>query len=301
MYFQYLFVNFCAMKPIHLKVPSFSTSYIDARREQVTYFTNPWHFHDELEITFILKSEGTKFVGDHISEFKPGEIILLGSRLPHYWRNDSSYYQNSDQKGAEAIIIRFNQDYAGSEFFKLPPLQSVFDLLNDAKRGILIREPNTDLQQKLINFLTLNDGQKIIALTEILFSITTLKSYTYLCSIGYAHQFKGNDIEKIDTVYKYVLNNFKSDLSLNDIAKKCNMNTAAFCRYFKKKTSKTFKDFMNEIRLGHAAGLLLKGDYTIAEVAFESGFNTPSYFNRMFKRNKGITPTAYRLQYLNSN
>jgi AraC-like DNA-binding protein len=77
------------------------------------------------------------------------------------------------------------------------------------------------------------------------------------------------------------------------------MNTAAFCRYFKKKTGKTFKDFMNEIRLGNAAGLLLKGDLSIAEVAFKSGFNNPSYFNRLFKRMNGITPKAYQLQYIN--
>ncbi|SMD16091.1 AraC family transcriptional regulator [Pedobacter nyackensis] len=289
------------MKPLHLKVPAYSKFYIDARREQVRYFANPWHFHDELEITFVINSEGTKFIGDHISEFKPGEIILLGSRLPHYWRNHNSYYQNTEEKGAEAIIIRFNQDYAGSEFLSIPPMKPVFDLLNDAKRGICIAGHNEDLQQKLISFLTLDEGQKTIALTEILFSIATQKPYDYLCSIGYAHQYKSNDIEKIDTVYNYVLNNFKSDLSLKDIALRCNMNTAAFCRYFKKKTGKTFKDFMNEIRLGNAAKLLLKGDLTIAEVAFESGFNNPSYFNRLFKRMKGTTPKAYQLQYLNTN
>lgn len=288
------------MKPMHLKVPAYSKFYIDARREQVSYFANPWHFHDELELTFVLKSEGTKFIGDHISEFKSGEIVLLGSRLPHYWRNHSSYYQPSAEKNAEAIIIRFNQDYAGSEFLKIPPMKPVFDLLNNAKRGIFLAAHNDDLQQKLIHLLTLNEGQKIIALTEILLSIAIEKSYTYLCSIGYAHQYKSNDIEKIDTVYNYVLNHFKADLSVQDIALKCNMNTAAFCRYFKKKTGKTFKDFMNEIRLGNAAKLLLKGDLTIAEVAFESGFNNPSYFNRLFKRTKGITPTAYRLQYIHT-
>lgn len=293
--------NFCAMKAVHLKVPAYSKFYIDARREQVSYFANPWHFHDELEITFVIKSEGTKFIGDHISEFKPGEIILLGSRLPHYWRNHSSYYQNTADKGAEAIIIRFNQDYAGSEFLKIPPMKPVLDLLNDAKRGIHIREPHPDLQQKLIDFLTLDEAQRIIALTTILLSIATQKSYDYLCSIGYAHQYKSNDIEKIDAVYNYVLNNFKADLSLDDIALRCNMNTAAFCRYFKRKTGKTFVDFMNEIRLGNAAKLLLKGDLTIAEVAFESGFNNPSYFNRLFKRLKGLTPTEYQSQYLNTN
>lgn len=289
------------MKPLHLKVPAYSKFYIDARREQVNFFANPWHFHDELEITFVIKSEGTKFIGDHISEFKPGEIILLGARLPHYWRNHRSYYQDVEEKAAEAIIIRFNLDYAGTEFLGIPPMKPIFDLLNDAKRGIYIGGQNEGLQQKLINFLMLDEGQKIIALTEILWSIATKQQYDYLCSIGYAHQYKSNDIEKIDTVYDYVLNNFKSDLSLKDIALRCNMNPAAFCRYFKKKTGKTFKDFMNEIRLGNAAKLLLKGDLTIAEVAFESGFNNPSYFNRLFKRMKGITPKAYQLQYLNTN
>ncbi len=286
------------MKPLHLKVPAYSKFYIDARREQVSYFANPWHFHDELELTFIIKSEGIKFIGDHTSEFRSGEIILLGSRLPHYWRNHSNYYHTPAERSAEAIIIRFSQEYAGTEFLKIPALKPVFDLLNNAKRGIFIHQQHEDLQQKLINFLTLNEGQRIIALTEILLSIATEKTYDYLCSIGYAHQYKSNDITKIDTVYSYVLNHFKTDLSVQDIASKCNMNTAAFCRYFKKKTGKTFKDFMNEIRLGNATKLLLKGDLTIAEVAFESGFNNPSYFNRLFKRVKGITPTDYRLQYI---
>ena len=287
------------MKPLHLKVPAYSPFYIDARRERVSYFANPWHFHDELELTFVIKSEGIKFIGDHTSEFKPGEIVLLGSRLPHYWRNHDNYYQETNEKGAEAIIIRFNKDYAGSEFLKIPPMKPVFDLLHNAKRGVYIYKQHSYLQQKLIRFLALSEGQRIIALTEILLHIATEISYSYLCSIGYAHQFKSNDIEKIDTVYNYVLNHFKTDLSVQDIASKCNMNTAAFCRYFKKKTGKTFKDFMNEIRLGNAAKLLLNGDLTVAEVAFESGFNNPSYFNRLFKRMKGITPTAYRLQYGN--
>jgi AraC-like DNA-binding protein len=285
------------MKPMHLKVPAYSKYYIDARREKVSHFANPWHFHEELELTFIIKSEGTKFIGDHISEFKPGEIVLLGSRLPHYWRNHQNDAQASNEAGAEAIIIRFNQEYAGTEFLKIPAMKPVFDLLNNAKRGVYIHQKEEELQQKLQRFLTLGEGQRIIALTEILLSIATTIPYDYLCSIGYAHQYKGNDIEKIDTVYNYVLNHFKTDLSVQDIAAKCNMNTAAFCRYFKKKTGKTFKDFMNEIRLGNAAKLLLKGDFTVAEVAFESGFNNPSYFNRLFKRMKGVTPTTYRQQY----
>ncbi len=289
------------MKPLHLKVPAYSKFHIDARREEVSYFGNPWHFHDELEITFVLKSEGTKFIGDHISEFKPGEITLMGSRLPHYWHNDESYYLNNTENAAEAIIIRFNQDYAGSDFLKIPPMKPVLDLLNNAKRGIAISADHLDLQQKLVGFLKLNESQKIISLTEILLSIATEKKYNYLCSIGYAHQYKSNDIEKIDRVYSYVLSNFKDDLSVKDIAQKCNMNTAAFCRYFKKKTGKTFKDFMNEIRLGNAAGLLLKGDLTIAEVSFQSGFNNPSYFNRLFKRMNGITPKAYQSQYIKHN
>lgn len=290
------------MKPLHLKVPTYSKFHIDTRKEAVKYFSNPWHFHEELELTFIIKSEGTKFIGDHISEFKPGEIILLGSRLPHYWRNNSDYYQNIESSGAEAIIIRFNKDFAGSEFLKIPPMEPVLSLIQDATRGIFITgQTNTVLQKKMADFLTMDESQKIVGLTDILLTIAAQKQYSFLCSIGYAHQYKSNDIEKIDAVYDYVLDNYMNELSVKDIAAKCNMNTAAFCRYFKKKTGKTFKDFMNDIRLGNASKLLLKGDLTISEVAFASGFNNPSYFNRMFKRMTGITPKKYQLQYKNLN
>ncbi|RZM28925.1 MAG: AraC family transcriptional regulator [Pedobacter sp.] len=289
------------MKPLRLKVPAYSKSYIDVRREQAPYFANPWHFHEELEITFLLKSEGTKFIGDHISSFKAGEITLLGANLPHYWRNNEDYYSASSANAAEAIIIRFNQEYAGSEFLKIPVFKPLFDLLNDSKRGIYISNRDKQLERKLQKFPGLDQAERIISLTEILLEIATRAPYQYLCSVGYAHQYKSSDIDKIDQVYKYVLNNFKSELSLSEIAQSCSMNTSAFCRYFKKKTGKTFNDFTNEIRLGHAAGLLLKGDMTASEIAFDSGFNTPSYFNRLFKRNKGMTPMAYRAQYLQLN
>ncbi len=184
------------MKPVHLKVPAFSTFYIDARREQGSCFANPWHFHEELELTYVIKSEGTKFIGDHISEFKPGEIVLLGSRLPHYWRNHSNYYQAPVANGAEAIIIRFNRDFAGKEFLTIPPMKPIFDLLNTAKRGISICEQHADLQQQLNDFLTFGEAQRIIALTEILLTIATQKPYQYLCSIGYAHHYKSYCIDR---------------------------------------------------------------------------------------------------------
>ena len=143
-------------------------------------------------------------------------------------------------------------------------MKPVLDLLQDARRGIYITgQTNNTLQKKMMAFLTMNESQKIIGLTDILLTIAEQKEFSYLCSIGYAHQYKSNDIEKIDAVYDYVLDNYMNDLSVKAIAARCNMNTAAFCRYFKKKTGKTFKDFMNEIRLGNASKLLLKGDFTI--------------------------------------
>jgi AraC-like DNA-binding protein len=290
------------MKPLHLKVPAYDKFSVDVRKESVKYFANPWHFHEELELTFIIKSEGTKFIGDHNSEFKPGEIILLGSLLPHYWRNNSAYYQSVENNCAEAIIIRFNRDFAGQEFLKIPPMKPVLDLIQSATRGIFITgETNLSLQKKMMDFLTMNESQKIVGLTDILLTIAAKKQYSFLSSIGYAHQYKSNDIEKIDAVYDYVLDNYMNELSVKDIAAKCNMNTAAFCRYFKKKTGKTFIDFMNDIRLGNAARLLLKGDLNISEIAFASGFNNPSYFNRMFKRMTGLTPKHYQMEYTNPN
>lgn len=181
-------------------------------------------------------------------------------------------------------------------------MKPVFDLLQDARRGIFITgQTNNMLQKKMMAFLTMNESQKIIGLTDILLTIAEQKEFSYLCSIGYAHQYKSNDIEKIDAVYDYVLDNYMNELSVKAIAARCNMNTAAFCRYFKKKTGKTFKDFMNEIRLGNASKLLLKGDFTIFEVAFASGFNNPSYFNRLFKRMTGLTPKEYQKEYINPN
>lgn len=283
------------MKPIYLKVANSPETSIDIRYERAPYFKNPWHFHPELELTLVLESSGTRFIGNSMNAFYPNELTLTGSNLPHYWRNDPAYYRKGSNLKAEAIILRFAEHFLGTDFFGLPEMRHVHDLLQVSRRGVQVLGKTKELTSgKMRAMLQMNGADRIIALLQILNSIAESAEYKVLCSIGFIQTFGKPDIERINDVYPYVLGNFMRPVSLNEVASVANMNPTAFSRYFKVKTGKTFTRFLQEIRIEHACKLLIDGKYNVSQVAYECGFQHQSYFIKQFRRITRQTPLQYR-------
>lgn len=256
-------------------------------------FTAPLHFHPEIELTLILQSTGKRFVGDSIENFGPGDLVLLGENLPHCWSNAKDSSQN--QTTAHAIAVQFNSLFLGNKFMELSGAKHIAKLLQDSSRGICIKNSSRDVvAKKLVEIPHLNMFRRVLTLLEILDIIARSKDWHFLASPYFKPYSNLDDSRKMDKIFNFVYNNLNSTLSISNIADSLNMSGSAFCHYFKKRTQRTFTQFLNEMRIGKAKQLLIESDDSIAEICYACGFNTISHFNKQFYLFTGSSPKAFR-------
>lgn len=285
------------MLPRLLKVIPSQDGCVQIRHEQARYFANPWHFHPELELTLVLKSTGTRFVGDNIGFFSTDDMVLLGSNLPHYWKNDTHYYSSRD-KNAEAIIIRFAEDFMGQEQFSLPEMQELQELFLQAKRGLLINGATRKQVKKLMTQMLSENGlTRLITFLQILNLISQSDDIDFLTSKGFNCHLNPRHENRMNTVYNFLTTRFREKICLQEIAAQAAMNPSAFSRYFKQCTGKSVTEFIQELRLGHACKMLIQTNKNISEIIYESGFQSQTHFNKLFVKINRLTPLAYRRRY----
>ncbi len=286
------------MRPQLLIVPKTPNQSFSVRHDCVPYFFDRWHYHTELELLYIVNGEGTQFIGDHISRFKTGDVLLIGPNLPHYWRCDENYFKEIPELKAEAKVIHFLENFLGTEFLHLPENIDLDNILKKSQRGILI---SGTTKLKLIPYfneiLTASNTKKIILLLEVLNLIATSRDITFLSSPTFQSSFDKSETDRLNDIYKYTMNNFKGKITHEEIASVACLSVHSFCRYFKSQTKKTFTQFLIEIRIGYACKLLIENKFTISEICFDSGFNSFSNFNRYFKNITGTSPLEYRKSF----
>ncbi len=282
-------------KPLLQKLPlTFGSSFLIDRFES-PYFETPWHYHQEVEIVLCDGGFGKKFVGNHVSDYVEGDLAILGSNLPHWYRADDACYQH--QKPA-SIVIHFLDDCFGEFFFELSEMTEIKRFLETAKLGIeFYGETRVKIREKIQNLLKADKVVRMLGLIEILHQMSCSKEYRFLSENAIVGVSK-KDSERMNEVFDYVLKNFKNDINLSEIANKTRFSEAAFCRYFKLRTQKTFVEFVNEIRIEYACKLLAEHDLNILEICYESGFKNLSNFNRQFRKFTNNNPKTYRQQLI---
>jgi AraC-like DNA-binding protein len=259
------------------------------------YFLNVWHYHVELELLFIQKSTGTLFIGDYVGEFSPGDIILIGSNLPHMMLNDKSYFSNSSkQTSARSIAIHFDPDFLGRDFFNTPEAVKVKEILTDAQLGIRFNSNKKQIASTIVRLDKEEGFSRILLMLELLNQLADCQQFDLLSSPGFVQSYGKKINTKLDKVYDYLFNNYLDDISLETTAAHVMMNSSAFSRFFKKTTNKSFVRYLIELRIGHACKMLLEDSYkNVSEICYESGFNNLSSFNKQFKIVTGKTPSDY--------
>lgn len=281
------------MKLVPKKLES-SNEYFHIQKKVMPCLDSSWHYHPQYELIYISKSSGIRFVGDNVSQFGPGELVLVGPYLPHLWRNDASYYENEDKEVA-TIVIKFTKDFVGAELFNRMEFLQVNTMLEKAKFGLSFNpEVGKRMNDLLMNFIDLSAPKQIITLLDILHDLS-LEEGEVLSSSD-MRQYTQDNAQRIDKVLKYISNNYASDITLNDISDVASMRTTSFCRFFKQITSQSFVQYLAEVRIQNAKRLLAQEDYTINEVCDYVGFQTISNFNKQFKRITGMTPSQFREQ-----
>ncbi|MGV3760950.1 AraC family transcriptional regulator [Parapedobacter sp.] len=291
------------MKPQLLKVSTGPARSFSVRRDTVPYANNQWHYHREVELIHFEKGSGTQFIGDSIHHFSSGDVILIGSNLPHYWSFDSNYLDTALDTGtaipADVRVAHFNADFWGADFLDLPENTSVKQLLREAKQGISVYGTARAKVQKLLAELLETDGAKrIILLIEALTTIAHTHERQPLSSVGFTPHFQRGENTRINDIYDFALQHFRQRITLDEIAEVAGMSSNAFCRYFKSRTGKTFSQFLIELRVGHACKLLIENNLSVKEICFETGFHNFAGFHKYFKLITGKSPLNYRRAYL---
>lgn len=271
-----------------------SFSYL-ARHFKRAYFDAPWHYHPECELTFIVKSHGQRFVGDSVSPFYEGDLVLLGSNLPHFWRNDEQYYQGNREFESESVVIQFPHTLVEDFLAKVSEFKSIKELMQRSARGVKFSESATqNVAADLLRLPYLPDGVRFISFLHILLSLAEDTQVELLAGSAYQITPDDADTERMKRIIEFTLAHFQEEIRLEMVAETAHMTVPAFCRYFKKRTQKTYIEFLTGFRISHARTLLTDSELSVAQVGLDSGFQNLSNFHQVFKRHTGTSPLHYR-------
>lgn len=255
-----------------------------------------WHFHPELQITYVKKSRGHKIIGDHLSSIELGEIILVGSNLPHVWFQTPS--QDSEADPVHAVILRFTQDFWGQTCLSKPEFKPILQLFKLASRGITFQgQTRANLALRLENLNAQTGLQRMITFLEVLHSMANSKERSYLATSKYQPDLKTGDEDRMVRVMSYLHRHLYEEISRSTVAQVAHLSEGAFSRFFKTRTGRTLPQYINELRIGHACEQLISREDQILDVAMDCGFNNLANFNRQFLKITGFTPRDYRKSF----
>lgn len=272
---------------------------IIARSYDYNRFTYPWHIHQEFEIIYVKESSGERFVADRIEKFFPGDLILLGSNLPHYMKSDEIYFDNNPALRVKGVIIQFAHDFMSHTVNNYIALHHIKTLLDEAKRGIHFpHAQNNEIIALIEQLPTYKDLELITNLLLLLDKMALSENRRLLASPNYNENSSKLYNHRITKIISYLNDHYTEPLRLETIASEVSMNTSAFCRYFKEKTGKSCIEYIQDLRIGHACSLLLNSSHDIFQISIECGFNTICHFNKIFKKRTGLSPSEYRYKMI---
>lgn len=283
------------MKAIELRLRKDLDKSFIVFREQGKLFPCPWHYHPEFELVLVTKSTGRRMVGDHIGNFKEGDLVVMGPMLPHVWVNDPEFLEEGSTLEADAIVIHFVADFLGEKFLQIPEMEKLNNVLELSKRGLHIKGKTSEkiggLMKQLMN---MNGMQRLVTLFTIFEILSATSEYELMASPGFVQNPHPKSSDRFSKVTEYIMRNFDREITLPEAASAANMAVTTFCNFFKTHYRMTFVEYLNVVRVGHACKLLGDKSKTIVGVAYECGFNNLANFNRQFKKLKKMPPSEYR-------
>ncbi len=265
-----------------------------SRKLQMGDSSEKIHSHNNYELNYVVSGSGKRIIGNHISSYEPGDLVLIGPNIPHNWQ----VIEAEKDTLPTCIVTHFYENIISSDFFNIPELSSVKQLLNNANKGIHFKGKQVKtISAKLEQLVKLEGLEVYIELLKVFNLLLQAKDYEYLLLTSYNTTSFDKDLDRINKVYEYVFQNIQERISLDYAAKIVHMAPGSFCRYFKKKTKLPFMQYVKNIRIGIAAKMLAETDKQITQIAYESGYNNLANFNHYFKMIMEQTPTEYRKSF----
>lgn len=280
------------MKVLPFKIPKPKQEALVYQEDREKYFYDQLHQHEELQISYIVKGSGTLVVGDSINTYNKNDILIIGGNIPHVFRSDVEASPNSIM-----YTLFFTKDAFGSTFFQISDMDASKDFFNRAEYGMKISHKHKKIVKLFHKLHNQTKIERIASLLKIV-NETLYLDYNPLSSFVYGKKYTDDEGKRMRAVFEHAMENYHNQITLEEVAIKANMTKNAFCRYFKKRTNKTFFQFLIEMRIENACKLLYKNkEMSIATVSELCGFQNITNFNRKFKELKEITPSQYRTQY----
>jgi AraC-like DNA-binding protein len=252
------------------------------------YFDFPTHYHSDYEINLVKNASGTRIVGDSTFPFAELDLVMLGPRLYHSW-------QGHTDESSRVVTIQFGNDLFDSGFISKKLFVSVKEMLEKSKRGIEFSDDTKRVMDSRIMRLHKKQGfDSALEFFSILYDLSVSRNQKILSSPSFNDNWNETKSKRIKLVVDYIQKNYQNRITIDEVSGLINMNDTTFCHFFKKRTQRSFVDYLNEIRIGYASRQLIETTDSIAEICYACGFNNISNFNRYFKKKKGMTPSEYR-------
>ena len=288
------------MKVLPFTIPTSHDKTILVQEEREAYFYPHLHRHEEIQLTLILKGEGTLLVGNNMHGFSANEAFLIGANLPHVFKSDASYFAPNSDKEIYALSIFFSTQGRLTSLFELPELKTVGSFFSGNYGGFKIPEQAFSAIASRVWAIKNTEGMdQLMQFFQLLQALSGLENMAPLSPHAPPAGFSDHEGVRISNIFHYIMQNYSRDITLEEVAKAAFMTPQAFCRYFKKHTRVTFVSFLNEVRINEARKKLVDGNYdSISSVAYDCGFNSITNFNRVFKSATGKSPREYASVFL---
>ena len=250
-----------------------------------------WHFHPELELVYIEGANAKRHVGDHISEYKGSDLVLIGSNIPHlnFDHGVNTTYQKE--------VLHFKPEFRDTILEGLPELKSIDRLLELSRYGIAFHgQTKNKVGAQMKELHLLEPFEFFMSIMSILNHLSGSNEFELLHKKPFINKYSKKEQSRIRKIYGFIDERYQDKITLDEISNLCNLTKPAFCRYFKKATGSTFIEFLNQYRISQAKRLLLMGK-NVSEACYECGFESLSYFNRSFKKITGANPSEFKITY----
>ena len=275
------------MNPILENIELLEAQGIHAFIFEKEQFDMPLHVHPEYELTLILQSSGIRYVGNHLADFEPGDLVLLGSNLPHCWKN------TSNPSKSKSLVIQWQ----GKLLHDHPIFDPIHQLMQQSLRGLKITENQEKIRDLMHDIVQVQGLRRYLLLIELLQLIAQNKNNEQLAGASYDNDANDHTTNRLEMVQSYVKDHFQEKIKLVDIASQLSMSEQAFSRFFSKKMNKPFFVFLNEYRINRASRFIFETDLQMSEIAYRCGYDSLPFFYKQFKKFKGYTPLEFRKMY----
>jgi AraC-like DNA-binding protein len=276
-------LEYISNEPMH----SFLVRYVE--RKHRLDFKSVYHYHPEYELIWTLKGNGRRFIGSNIANYDANELIFLGKNIPHCWITP---------KPSKQMVVQMKEDFLGIDFLNTPECINLKHMLENSYRGLQFHGKIKELTQKKMERLyEMSSFPRLLLLLEILNDLAQSDEFEYLSNDTFETASDQKEINRIQTIYNYIHQNYSENIKLEDAMNLVNLSKSAFCKFIKKRTNKTFSQIVNQIRIQKAIELLIDTNKPIMEICYDVGYTDPSYFFKLFQKEMQVSPKQFRLTY----